>query len=89
MDEVFADGVVVLGAFSSGRSEDNTSFVTPVCGRCGKSSMVLLPTDRFESWQSGQFVQDVFPELVIGARELLVSGTHPECWGAMFADFDE
>ena len=29
MDEVFAAGVVVLGAFSSGRSEDNTSFVTP------------------------------------------------------------
>jgi len=88
VDEVFADGVIVLGTFSSGRSDDNTSFVTPVCGRCDKSSVVLVPTDRFKSWQSGQHVQNAFPELSEVVRELLMSGTHPECWEAMFADWE-
>ena len=88
MDEVFADGVVVLGAFSSGRSEDNTSFVTPACGCCGKSSVVLVPTDRLLRWRAGQHVQHAFPELSEVVRELLMSGTHPECWDAMFADWE-
>jgi len=88
MDESSVDGVFVLGTFSSGRSDDNTSFVTPVCGRCDKSSVVLVPTDRFKSWQSGQHVQNAFPELSEVVRELLMSGTHPECWEAMFADWE-
>jgi len=88
MDESSVDGVIVLGDFSSGRPEDNTSFVTPACGRCDKSSVVLVPTDRFKSWQSGQHVQNAFPELSEVVRELLMSGTHPECWEAMFADWE-
>jgi hypothetical protein len=89
VDEVSVDGVVVLGDFSSGRSEDNTSFVTSLCGYCDKSSVVLLPTDRFKSWRAGQHVQHAFPELSEVVRELLMSGTHPECWDLMFADFDD
>jgi hypothetical protein len=82
MDESSVDGVIVLGDFSSGRPEDNTLFVTPLCGYCDKSSVVLVPTDRFKS------VQHAFPELSEVVRELLMSGTHPECWEAMFADWE-
>ena len=86
MDEVFVDGV--FSAPSSGKAVNTTSFVTPNCECCGKSSVVLLPRIRFERWQSGQLVQDVFPDLSADLRELLLYGTHPPCWVALYGDAD-
>ena len=82
MDEVFVDGV--FSDPSSGKAVNTTSFVTPNCECCGKSSVVLLPRIRFERWQSGQLVQDVFPDLSADLRELLLYGTHPACWVVMY-----
>ena len=82
MDEVFADGVSSVS--SSGKTVNTTSFVTSRCEYCDKSSLVVLPTDRFERWQSGQLVQDVFPDLSADLRELLLYGTHPACWVVMY-----
>jgi hypothetical protein len=81
MDEVFADGV---SSVSSLGNAIVTSFVTPDCECCGKSSIVMLPRIRFERWQSGQLVQDVFPDLSVDLRELLLYGTHPACWVVMY-----
>lgn len=86
MDEVFVDGV--FSAPSSGKAVNTTSFVTSRCEYCDKSSLVVLPTDRFERWRSGQLVQDVFPDLSADLRELLLYGTHPPCWVALYGDAD-
>jgi hypothetical protein len=32
------------------------------------------------------FVQDAFPDLSAGDREMLLTGTHDDCWNRMFPD---
>jgi len=38
----------------------------------------------FDDWQRGKFIQDAFPELSAGLRELFISGTCDWCWDKMF-----
>jgi hypothetical protein len=56
------------------------AFRTSPCFLCGKVSVVRLHPDRLEEWQDGAYVQDVWPEKTADERELLMTGTHPECW---------
>jgi hypothetical protein len=42
--------------------------------------------DRYREWQRGTYVQRAFPEMPDDRRELLVSGTHPECWALLGDD---
>lgn len=62
---------------------------TETCQVCGQASVVAVSDEGYEKWKAGAFVQDAFPELAAGARELLISGTHPECWDVLFADDEE
>lgn len=64
-------------------------YITPQCWGCSKISTVLLDPARLEAWRSGQFIQNVWPEKDSNFRELLMTGTHPECWVAMFGNEDE
>lgn len=62
---------------------------TPACFHCGETSLVEVPTDGFHAWQSGTLIQRAFPEMPADTRELLISGTHPACWDAMFAEEED
>lgn len=55
---------------------------TPNCIRCGESSAVRVPAEAYRRWVAGQPIQVAMPEMSIDAREMLISGTHPECWDA-------
>ena len=57
---------------------------TRPCPYCRRSSLVEVDGDRFEAWQNGMKVQDAFPDKSADERELLMTGTHTECWDAMF-----
>jgi hypothetical protein len=39
-----------------------------------------------ERIENGELIQYAFPTLSAGMREQIISGTHPDCWDAMFAD---
>lgn len=38
---------------------------------------------------SGELIQDILPAMSLEQREMIITGTHPECWDAMFAYLDE
>lgn len=41
--------------------------------------------DKYDSWTQGEgLIQDIFPELTDGDRELLISATCDECWEKLF-----
>lgn len=66
-----------------------TTFRTQPCMHCGVHSNVTLDLTKLKRWVGGAFVQDVWPEKTAPERELLMTGTHPECWIAMFGTGDD
>ncbi len=59
----------------------------PPCMYCAKADLFPLPSDLVDQWlDDGKFIQDVFPMLSKDEREILISGTHSECWNKMFGD---
>jgi len=47
---------------------------------------VDLEIDRaaFERWMKGELIQNVFPDMSLGLRELFISGTCNDCFDEMF-----
>jgi hypothetical protein len=64
-------------------------FTTRPCVSCGHSTTLSLNAIGYERWRRGAFVQDAFPQMPPEQREMLISGTHPECWTKMFGEDDE
>lgn len=61
-------------------------FVTPACPRCKIQSIVYLDQKSLTDWQNGVFIQDAFLDMPADERELLKTGTHPECWADIFSE---
>ena len=55
---------------------ETVTIETRACMFCGASSRVELTARRP--------VQDVLPDVEPARRELLISGTHPDCWARAF-----
>ncbi len=63
----------------------NTVLVeNPKCMICGHGSQTRVDWLKYHRWQSGQLIQEVFPQLSAEQREVMVSGTHPYCWDKMY-----
>lgn len=75
--------------FQSNLDEDPYIY-TNSCYHCGQENIIKIDTQDYKLWKVNQtFVQLVFPELSNEQRELLISGTHPECWTEIFGNEDE
>lgn len=61
----------------------------PPCPVCGNGSTVTVLAHDYARWRDGELVQRAFPEMPPADRELLVSGTHSECWTVLFGVDDE
>jgi hypothetical protein len=64
-------------------------LITPPCIECHKTSNVEVTAEQEKRFHSGEFVQNVFPDWSPEKRELLITGTHPECWDKIFPDEGE
>lgn len=64
-------------------------MVTPECIMCGRESVLEVPFDGFVKWQAGEFVKIAFPGLTPDEREMLINGTHPECFDKLAPGDDE
>lgn len=62
---------------------------TSPCPVCGEKSTVTVPSDGYEKWRGGMFIQRALPDLHPTTRELLMTGTHGVCWDALFPEEDE
>jgi len=53
---------------------------------CHQRSTIMLDKEKYDRWQAGEHVQNVWPEMSPENREVLISGTHPKCWDYLFAE---
>ena len=65
------------------------TILCPRCHICGEQSTVELTVDEFAAMNAGLHIQNALPDRNADFRELLITGTHSECWDAMFADDEE
>jgi len=59
---------------------------TKPCVVCGNYELWSLDRGAVERWQAGELIQDAFPDMSINDREIMISGTHPECWNKLFGE---
>lgn len=59
-------------------------MLCPRCLFCGIQSILSVSVAGFRLRQNGAAVQVAFPEMPMEIREIVISGTHPECWEAEF-----
>ena len=65
------------------------SVKTPPCPECNKRSDVEVDEDAYIRWANGELIQVAFPHMSPDDRELLITGTHPECWAKIFEGMEE
>lgn len=69
-------------------TEGERVTVTKTCCVCGKEASVTVDREGYDRWIGGAHVQHVFRDMSADDREILISGTHPECWDELFGKVD-
>jgi len=70
--------------------QGDTSILSRLCQHCRENYTIEVETPSLFEWkQQGKLAQVAFFYLNPSDVELIISGTHPECWDQMFADNDE
>lgn len=71
--------------------KDRVQVTTPPCPVCHERSAIILSKDQYSLLVKAHspHIQDIFPGWDADRRELLITGTHPECWDKMFDETDE
>lgn len=60
------------------------------CFYCGETTNFIMSPEQYELYViKHEFVQDVFPNTPAPIREIMISGTHPDCWDELFGSDDE
>ncbi len=66
-----------------------TTVVAVPCHFCREVVEIEnVDVQGFIAWQGGELIQNALPALSDDQRELLISGTCPKCWNAMFPPED-
>ena len=60
--------------------------IAKVCPRCGQTTWVGMPAEKYEEWQMGVNIQNAWPEGSATERETLISGLCPACQKVIFED---
>lgn len=69
--------------------DENTLKITDTCMLCGEPSSVLMPRAAWDRWQAGEFIQDAWSEATPADREIVISGSHSDCWAETFNGEEE
>ena len=54
------------------------------CKYCDHEETITVPEADYISWHNGEYIQDAFPYLTAGQRELMLSNTCDTCWDKFF-----
>lgn len=65
------------------------TITAPTCQLCNTASTIELTEEEAHRLKTVRFIQDALPNRTDDERELLISGTHPACWNAIFPPEDE
>jgi hypothetical protein len=55
-------------------------FISRPCPYCGTIWEVELPKAEADRWLAGVVAQDAFSRMTAPQREILITGTCPDCW---------
>ena len=69
-------------------TEGENVTVTKTCCVCHKEASITVDRTKYDRWIAGEHAQNVFRDLSADDREILISGTHPECWNELFGKVD-
>ena len=58
------------------------------CKYCDYEEVITVAEADYIAWHNGKFIQDAFPFLTAGQRELMISNTCDDCWNRFFPDDD-
>lgn len=64
--------------------KDHAITITGVCPFCGEEWSIAVSAVDFATWQEGELIQNAFPYLSAGERELLISGICTDCQKKIF-----
>lgn len=56
------------------------------CRTCVNSLTVTVKAVDLRRYKRKVFIQDAFPYLSVGQREMLISNTCPTCWDRLFGE---
>lgn len=60
------------------------------CSECRTGFHLQVGLDQYEAWSEGTYVQEAFPDMAPGDRELFfISGVCPPCWNHMLWGISE
>ena len=59
------------------------------CPGCGESTWFTVTDEQFARIEAGEHIQRVLPHFSAEDREMLISGTCPDCWEEMYAEDEE
>lgn len=62
-------------------SESEYAVAPCFCRFCGSEQFLIVSIDALVRYENGALVQDAFPELSPGQRDLLTKGICEPCWG--------
>lgn len=65
---------------------------TGICMFCNKPGHIELTDEQFARYSNkrhGDHIQDVLPDVSIADREMLITGSHSECFDKMFAEEED
>jgi hypothetical protein len=68
---------------------DFIAVKTKPCSVCDQYEVWSLDREAVTRWQEGENIQNAFPDMSAGDREILISGTHAACWDKLFPGEEE
>lgn len=66
--------------------EGFVTVTTQACMVCNRKSRMTVEAAGYEAWEGGVLIQKALPDLTNDERELLKTGTHPDCWDVLNPD---
>ena len=56
---------------------------------CGEHPELTVEVEEYTRWVNGELIQDVWPNARPSWREMLISGTHPDCWESLNTGWED
>jgi hypothetical protein len=59
------------------------------CMYCNYKEVITVAEADYIAWHNGRLIQNAFPYLTDGQRELMISNTCDDCWNRLFPHTDD
>lgn len=64
--------------------------VVAQCSMCGSQATIEMTEDQYKRWKNQEdLIQNIFPNMSSGVRELLISGVCENCFDKLFPKEDD